>query len=233
MPHSALPRAATRLFNSLHQHLDMYALAASAAGVGVLALAQPAEAKIIYTRTHQVIGPGQHYDLDLNHDKKTDFTLVNSWTFSISVQLLNLKPAPQNGAIGYVGSDNWRFASAMNTGEGIGPRGDFQVQTCALLGIRDSQGGSLYGPWYNARNRYLGLKFEIKGKSHYGWARLNVKGTFDYLTGTLTGYAYETIPNKRITAGKTKGEEVIVVDPTTLGHLARGAAAIQTVSPTN
>jgi hypothetical protein len=33
----------------MHHQLNMYALAASVAGVGVLALAQPAEAKILYT----------------------------------------------------------------------------------------------------------------------------------------------------------------------------------------
>jgi hypothetical protein len=36
----------------------------------------------------------------------------------------------------------------------------------------------------------------------------------------LTGYAYETAPNKSITAGKCKGVEVITVQPTSLGNLA-------------
>jgi hypothetical protein len=34
---------------------------------------------------------------------------------------------------------------------------------------------------------------------------------------TLTGYAYETIPNKPIITGKTKGPDVITLDPATLG----------------
>jgi hypothetical protein len=41
----------------------LYALAASAAGVGVLVLAQPAEAKIIYTKAHHLIPPNTHYNL--------------------------------------------------------------------------------------------------------------------------------------------------------------------------
>jgi hypothetical protein len=53
----------------------MYAVAASAAGVGVMALSQPAEAKIVYTATHHVIEKNSPYHLDLNHDGKTDFTL--------------------------------------------------------------------------------------------------------------------------------------------------------------
>jgi hypothetical protein len=42
----------SKLSDSIHQQLNMYALAASAAGVSVLTLAQQAEAKIIYTRIH-------------------------------------------------------------------------------------------------------------------------------------------------------------------------------------
>jgi hypothetical protein len=85
---------------------------------------------------------------------------------------------------------------------------------------------SMVGPWANVANRYLGLKFQIKGKTHYGWARMTVKLSRADITATLTGYAYETIPNRPIVAGKTKGPDVITVQPASLGHLAAGAAAI-------
>jgi len=42
------------------------------------------------------------------------------------------------------------------------------------------------------------------------------------VSGTLTGYAYETIPNKAILAGQITGPDVITVQPETLGGLARG-----------
>jgi len=42
------------------------------------------------------------------------------------------------------------------------------------------------------------------------------------VSGTLTGYAYETIPNKPIITGQTKGPDVITVQPERLGELARG-----------
>jgi hypothetical protein len=45
---------------------------------------------------------------------------------------------------------------------------------------------------------------------------------YDDVTGTLTGYAYETIPNKGIITGKTKGQDTIMVQPDMLGGLARG-----------
>jgi hypothetical protein len=84
------------------------------------------------------------------------------------------------------------------------------------------------GPWANVHDRYLGLKFYIKGRVHYGWARLNVLiggGRHEQapsIDATLTGFAYETIPNKSIAAGKTKGPDVIRLEPGSLGRLARG-----------
>ena len=43
---------------------------------------------------------------------------------------------------------------------------------------------------------YLGLKFTIRGKIHFGWARVKVDTQQKPFSATLTGYAYETIPGK-------------------------------------
>jgi hypothetical protein len=56
MKRSPRPRDTVSLPDSFDQRLNSYALAAGAAAVAVLPLAQPADAKIIYTKTHQVIG---------------------------------------------------------------------------------------------------------------------------------------------------------------------------------
>ena len=63
---------------------------------------------------------------------------------------------------------------------------------------------------------------------HYGWARVSVRiGDRLVPNGTLTGYAYETVPNKPIITGKTKGPDVVTVESATLGHLAQGASQIR------
>jgi hypothetical protein len=41
-------------------------------------------------------------------------------------------------------------------------------------------------------------------------------------SATVTGYAFETIPNKSIIIGKTRGPDMIA-EPATLGDLAAGA----------
>ena len=110
----------------------------------------------------------------------------------------------------------------------------------------DGTGGSgtCAGLWNNVKNRYLGLKFTINGTTHFGWARLNVTWTTMFgnhkVTGVLTGYAYETVPNKPIVTGKTKGPEdegnlepsnsaaltVPASRPAKLGMLAMGAPGL-------
>ncbi|MBK9525676.1 MAG: T9SS type A sorting domain-containing protein [Bacteroidetes bacterium] len=48
--------------------------------------------------------------------------------------------------------------------------------------------------------RYLGLRFDIAGATHYGWARLRVPNAGEF---TLMDYAYNSIPNQPILAGQT------------------------------
>jgi hypothetical protein len=55
--------------------------------------------------------------------------------------------------------------------------------------------------------RYLGLRFRINGRFHYGWARFNVSFPHQTLRAVLTGYAYETIAGKAIVSGQTQGTE--------------------------
>jgi hypothetical protein len=52
---AVVSRTPSTLSDSLRHQLNMYAVSATAASVGVLALTVPAEAKIVYTPTHQVI----------------------------------------------------------------------------------------------------------------------------------------------------------------------------------
>ena len=121
------------------------------------------------------------------------------------------------------------------------------VQSAVLMGDVAYNHKSAYynGPWADSGKpvdkRYLGLRFLIKGKVHFGWARLNVRiyrSAKPTATAVLTGYAYETIPNKPIIAGKTKGPEDLssieepnpvafpTPTPVTLGTLAIGAPGL-------
>jgi hypothetical protein len=202
---------------TLHKRLNAYALAASAAGAGVLALAQPAEAKVVYTPAHAVIRLHQIFPLGLAHDGQVDFSIWNFSTHTtggIGTYGLWL----ENGEQRNCAAANFRypsFAAALPKGVRLSSK---QFVSCG----QDMVLASGSHGWGNAGERYLGLKFYIGKEIHYGWARLNVSVShFNGIVATLTGYAYETIPNKPIITGKTHGE-----DEATLGHLAAGASAI-------
>jgi hypothetical protein len=216
MKHPA--RTSVQVSESLHHRLNAYALVASTAGVGVLALANHAEAKIVYTSAHHVIRPHTRYQLDLNHDGIGDFTFVDKYgcNFDYCYGSLAANPAAGNGVEGFEGLSGFLSAYALKRGSQIGPKHPFSGQLMAGAGM-----GTI-GKWANVTNRYLGLRFQVNGQTHYGWARLNVSVTNSAtITATLTGDAYETIPNKPIIAGQTHGK-----DEGTLGRLAQGAAGI-------
>lgn len=204
-PHQIKP---LRPSQALQRQLNMYAIAASTAGVGALALAQPAAAKVVYTPAHQVIGANGVFNLDLNHDKIVDF-LIQQWNYgnwSSNNQLL-ADPAVGNGVVGKQG-----MASALASGASIGPNQKFIAGRSngeVMLSVTHTTTGGtsfVHGAWANARNLYLGLRFRIDGQSHYGWARFSVQRQQFHFTALLTGFAYETKPNMAIKAGQTSGD---------------------------
>jgi hypothetical protein len=138
-----------------------------------------------------------------------------------------------------------RFASALPAGFPVHPKkADFQQGRKLQIGSYPPTGpvalmasfrganisgfpsSATGGQWLYTQHRYLGLQFVISGKVHYGWARVEVTLSQEGIGATLTGYAYETIPNKPIITGKIKGPDVITLEPASLGHLAQGASAI-------
>jgi hypothetical protein len=139
------PRKTANLSESTNHQLHMYALAASVAGVGVLAVAQSAEAKIIYTQTHVVIGTNHIYSLDLNHDGIADFKIDNHSFFTDTiVATLSAIPAQANNAVvgrqRQIGSPY--YAYALTRGVTIGPKQPFAGGWMAW-----SDGANRAGQW--------------------------------------------------------------------------------------
>jgi len=228
------------------QQLSRYALAAAAAGVGILA-SQPSEAEIVYTKAHRQITPNSTIKLDLNHDGIADFGFKDTFSqvsFSSFGRLSALPIGRKNQIRGHLVSGR-AYASALFAGARVGPNGQFlpaggvMAASSFLGGARPPGSSACTGPWANVSNRYLGLKFVITGKVHFGWARLNVSCSGQsQVSALLTGYAYETVPNQPIVTGKEKdsedmthsqqsrkSSEPFAVRPASLGRLAQGAAS--------
>jgi hypothetical protein len=237
---STKKRTASQLRAALDKGMAAYAVAAGAAGVSLLALVQPAEGKIIYTEADSQIAPKAILALDLNHGGHSEFSFYNQVatcsvcrTFS---DKLTIAPSGRNGIMSQ--------GAALPAGVQVGPKGAFQSSEELMLGFHEVKHCSsgtcgthgTSGAWKNVTRKYLGLKFYIHGKAHYGWARLNVTLTqTGYVYALLTGYAYETVPNKPIMTGKRRGpgaisnpDELSQEEPdlATLGALAKGAAGL-------
>ena len=208
MKHSSRPRKPSQVSESINVRLNMYALAAGAAGVGVFALAQPAQAKIVYTPAHQLVGANGVYNLDLDHNGTVDF-LVQQWNYGNWASNNQLLADP---AVGNAVQGSRHLAAALLSGASIGPAQKFIAGDSngeVMLSVTHfTTGGTsfLHGSWANVRNRYLGLKFVINGETHYGWARLSVQRQAFHFEAELSGYAYETTPNMAIKAGETSSD---------------------------
>lgn len=217
MTRSDQPRKTANLSDSIQQQLNKYALAAGA-GVGVLVLGQPSEAKIVYTPADTNITPDHTIPLDLNHDGIVDFGFKDvyrrSRTYGFDhTGVLSVLPANPANKIEGFHRTNGNYASALRAGASIGPNARFTTGANRMATVFSDTGrarelsGMCFGPWSSGQNRYLGLEFLIKGEVHFGWARLNVSCKGLDVFATLSGYAYETVPNKPIIAGQTKGSD--------------------------
>jgi hypothetical protein len=235
-------RKPSTLSESLQRHLNAYTLAATAAGVGALALTQPAEAKIVYTKANeQILGQGDRIQLDLNHDGTNDFFFRRVSSEHFTSSLLMYTKVPRNAIWGTQSTHELKLASALPAGVRVGPSKHFSSgfkgsggSSWGKLMWRDQVCGTQtqtctthkFGQWGPQNtNPYLGLRFKIKGKTHYAWARVSlVNGTY-----TLTGYAYETVPQKPIVTGKQKGPDASIPGSGSLGALAAGASGLHSV----
>jgi hypothetical protein len=214
-------RTRAALSASVQRRVNTYALAAGAAGVSLLSLAQPSGAEVVYTPANETIGRGGSYKLDLNHDGLTDYIIAEHtehYSPYESFQVLSLRAAAANQAncpSSFCISGN-TYAAALHLGSRIGytgRRGWLGRNVRMADGILFGNGSVYYsGGWVNVSDRYLGLRFQINGETHFGWARLSVRfhgGPPAERTwqAQLTGYAYETTSGKTIQAGQTKGNE--------------------------
>jgi hypothetical protein len=203
------------LSESCQERLNAYALAAGAASLGLLALVPAAEGKIIYTPVNLPLMNQNQVFFDLNHDGINDFSFygqsISRRSISTFFFRLTVSPAQQGNAIwGIESHEHASCAASLPGGVRVGPKRPFQANRVVMLDWSGGPfGGTAYCPWTGKTGTaYLGLKFEIKGQTHFGWARVRTASIFPYRV-SLTGYAYETIPNKPIITGKRKGPDAM------------------------
>jgi hypothetical protein len=229
-------RAQSPLTSKLEKNLWAYAAVASAAGVGMLASGPAAEAKVVYTPAHATLASTYALDLNHDgtvdfyfvrgnvvdvggSDRVSYLQVCHMPSQNFSHICVSSKSSPiADNAVRILTSG----AAALPAGAKIANGEKFEGPGVpALMAARHYYSNTFNtaqhwdAPWANggkgANNRYLGFKFKINGQFHYGWARLTVttnpNSQFSRFSATLTGYAYETIPNKDIVAGQESGPD--------------------------
>ncbi len=224
------------LAQNLERHLSIYSASAVMAGVGLFALVQPAEGEIVVTHVNVPICGAT---IDLNKDGKPDFSFpcyASQYEHSFYVKVM-VAPLTGGKAVGGARASGGPYASALSSGAKIGASAHFSSSVgIEQLQVERSGGGQsistysqyyLVGQWGNKGPRYLGVKFLIKGETHYGWIRMSVTRRNHHaqsLNGTITEFAYETTANKTITAGATKDGSASAKKPDTGPQKANGGS---------
>lgn len=221
-------RKASLLEEVLEHRLALYALAVGAA----LAVAPGSEGKVVFTHADLTVGrPSHPHYIDLDNDGVADVylqTSVQGCTGS-PVCVKGLHAYPLGASNGFVDSSSRRNPAALARGANIGPANSFTRYTTlaaanfGTLGF----GTSYYGNFLDTNNRFLGIRFLINGEIHYGWVGFRVAR---FYRAVVSGWAYETEPNKTIIAGNRGKDEdsadLKATQPTALELLALGHTAI-------
>ena len=218
----------------LQRRLSGYALAASAAGVALLACSVPAGAVPVCKNLAVTLAGTDTYALDPASQRFAPFNIAHTFDniSSLTSYFWNRGFLTPNSAhaVELLGTNG--FPAALASGASIGPDGHFGrgKSSGMLFSFGPLNGGTKkhhQGNFRFGQTNYFGFRFSISGEDHYGWVRLKV--TFGRgFDGTATfihvrGYGYETTANTAIRAGQCSSETSLSVLPISNGNRIRGA----------
>ena len=187
----------------------------------VLLIATQAQAQIIYTdvipdATYNVINDTCYLDLDNNG--QVDYRLYRSevpqvcsgmggpCTLPLPEQRIKIDRVGTN-EIAYVSPWGGQWPARLPLGQMIDANTDMSETNHLIRRYRSGGfcggGGPACVPdppitWAATPQGYLGLRFDIAGATHYGWAQLSVPSATSF---TLRDYAYNSVPGEGILAG--------------------------------
>jgi hypothetical protein len=217
-------RKPSELPEPLHCRLSSYALAASAAGVTLLACSAPASAAPVCKNLFVTLSGTDTYSLNPSRQPFAPFNIGQTFdnVSSLTIAYWNRGFLTPNSAkaVELLGGNG--FPAALASGASIGPGGHFGKGNSygLLFSFGPLNGGTKknhQGNFQFGQTNYFGFRFSMSGEDHYGWVRLKV--TFGQgFDGTATfihvrGYGYETTPNTAIHAGQCSSEASLNAHP--------------------
>lgn len=196
------------LSESLKSRLKAYSMTAGAVAAGVAGV----NAQVVYTDIDPDV-TGDTLYLDLNNDGTDDFVFLASADVAGSSSSFNVYRnfvvALNSNAVAGSISSSYFYPYAFSSGSIIDGNqpfnsgSNFQTLGWDYFGISATSAAYTFG---NIRvgqgEAYVGLRLDVNGQTHYGWARLqlNLGGTI-----TIMDYAYDANACVGIAAGATTG----------------------------
>ena len=183
---------------SLQKKLKNYSLTAGA----MIAAGVSADAQVQYSGeiNHSMV-TNDTYNIDLDGDGVDDFemqlnTYYSSSSFSGDIDRL-------------VDGNNWMgtgFASALSSGVAVNSSSAIDWEPSDNnwdLGFFYPGGSSVSGNFPGAGDKFIGVKFDISGTTHYGWIRVNLAA--DAQSMTIVDWAYNQTAGAEILTGDIGG----------------------------
>lgn len=176
----------TKLPESVNTLTKYGALAMAISGIS------EANAEIIYTNIIDEGGPLMGADIIFNG--VVEFTLGH-----LSNNVLGAWPLGNSILGSFGGPNSLAYPFALYGGSIINSSGTWQ--NAGFQEMNYNVGSSCYyGNWCTIEDAYLGLRFDMNGDTHYGWARVEI---IDPVAGEwlLKDYAYEDVKDTPIVSG--------------------------------
>jgi hypothetical protein len=229
--------------NRLNRQVAQYSLAATMAGVSMLALVQPVAGEVVVTKKTIPIPlstDGLSISMANNGIDEFRFQFFMSDVYR---ELVASALSPNSQLI--TGGGFGVYAQALPRGAKIGSSNSFFSGGGLVEASHDTYANNriFKGNWGgNPKNQYVGVRFQMNGQTHYGWIRLTLtthSGAHQpFMSATITGYAYETVANKAIETGTAATASAGVQVPETiknqvgpsLGMLAAGYRGLNSVA---
>lgn len=181
------------------------------AAAAVLLLPANSRADVHYFDPEDIIIDDNNtsYGLDINNDNYSDFKIglntdsyYNSTYYTYFYSFMTMS-AMLN--INYMIASN-DFIKKLPENMTVGPDGPWDNVAVFCHGTGFYFGTSIIrGDWKeSAEEKFIGVKFKISGKDHYGWIRASVASTMCYMKVTIHDWAYEDKPGVSIKTGQTE-----------------------------
>lgn len=194
-------------------------LAAVACGLFLSTLASQGQGTVVYHNEGpiRVFSDGANrseYDLDMDGNGTVDYTVVAQFGFWVEPAESNETIATRNG-----GGDLTRYINPLIEGSTISSTTPSPAEWIGSEEYFFPQGGSaiLYpyfhlrstsgtsGPQQDGVDAYIGVRFLIDDRTHYGWINLEIPDTIPDKWrngGIINGWAYNTVPDMPLLAGQ-------------------------------